>query len=572
MSLPGSIGLLSRTKFTPSGTSPVGGPTSGGSTDNALVRWDGTTGKIIQNGVVTEADLTGTLTGAASQTTTTAVGIGYTNQPLNDGVEILSSSAADVQTATVIGTTTGGNVTVVESIVLTGTTFVSTLKVNWGQVLAIKLSSAAVGTITVRKATGDATITTLAPSATSSGVTTVTNTAAYNRVVSVVADGATTKQFGFGGTNSAGTQIYDSVALTGATPIVSNSAFNTLTEMYRGDLEAARTVTETSNSTFSLVGGTTGQLDINSLGVSLPSTQTLGLQIYNTADQVTAFERVAALFSGNIFELTSAFGTGGTLRPIHLGISSVAGVSTSNRYFSMGNSSPFASVTLGSTSSAAITFFNINGTSTATSGAVIGYSITPTYNQASGAAANTDLKIARVETALGSGVQAFLDFYAGAAGTTQKFTLLNTGIMSTYAGVATAGWGSPAIYANGTIAATTNARSAAVATYTVGASDGTFVVSGNVNVTTSTTHSFSLDCVYTDETNTSRTLVIPMAQLAGSFVATGLITNVTGAGPYESASMTIRCKASTSITIRPSAGGTYTTVVYNVNGTISQIA
>ena len=63
-------------RTTPGGSSPVGGPSS--STNNALVRFDGTTGKLIKNGVVTEADDTGTLTGPTSNGTTTAVGSAFT--------------------------------------------------------------------------------------------------------------------------------------------------------------------------------------------------------------------------------------------------------------------------------------------------------------------------------------------------------------------------------------------------------------------------------------------------------------------------------------------------------------
>ena len=145
------------------------------------------------------------------------------------------------------------------------------------------------------------------------------------------------------------------------------------------------------------------------------------------------------------------------------------------------------------------------------------------------------------------------------------------GQFSTYNAVTTAGWGVPSVYGQGRVVATTNARAAAAATYTVGASDGTFEVSGNVLVTTSTTHSFSLDVSYTDESNTARTMILPMAALAGSFVSGGLITNVTGAGPYESPTMLIRCKAATAITIRVS-DGTFTTVVYNSEGVIKQCA
>lgn len=307
-------------------------------------------------------------------------------------------------------------------------------------------------------------------------------------------------------------------------------------------------------------------LSATDTAIALPSTLTSGLQLYNTADQTTNFERINLFWTGN--EGTLSFGKGGTGTNRNLVLLGSLG----HGFKATTSTSQIFLFNIVSNSATDMTPVQITSTSTATSGTIVGgLKITSTYNQASGNAANTDLKIARTETALGSGIQNFIQCLAGAAGTTEKFTVLNTGITSFYAGVATAGWGSPAIYGYSTIAGTTNARSAAVASYTVGAADGTFVVSGNVNVTTSTTHSFSLDCVYTDETNTSRTLVIPMAQLAGTFVASGLITNITGAGPYESASMTIRCKASTSITIRPSAGGTYTAVVYNTAASISQI-
>jgi hypothetical protein len=149
--------------------------------------------------------------------------------------------------------------------------------------------------------------------------------------------------------------------------------------------------------------------------------------------------------------------------------------------------------------------------------------------------------------------------------------LTQTAKTTTYNNIATAGWGVVAIQADGGSAANSNVRSAAAAAYTVGAADGLFVVSGNILINSGTTFSMSLDCVYTDQGNASRTLVLPLAQLAGTFVVTGLATNVTGTGPYESASMTIRCKAGSTITIRPSAGGTYTTVNYDVYANIRQV-
>lgn len=135
-----------------------------------------------------------------------------------------------------------------------------------------------------------------------------------------------------------------------------------------------------------------------------------------------------------------------------------------------------------------------------------------------------------------------------------------------YLGVNTAGWGVPAIYGTGRVTAQ-NAAAAAITTYTVGAADGTFLISGNVNVTTATTHSFTMTCTYTDETNTSRTATLPFTQVGGVPLVT--ITNVTGIGPYEGLPIRIRCKTATAITIQ--TVGTFTAVVYNAEADITQL-
>ncbi len=109
---------------------------------------------------------------------------------------------------------------------------------------------------------------------------------------------------------------------------------------------------------------------------------------------------------------------------------------------------------------------------------------------------------------------------------------------------------------------------ASVATFTVGAVDASFEVSMNVLVTTSTIHAFNLECAYTDEGNTARTLTLQISNLAGAFVTS--VANAAGAVPYEGVPLHIRAKAATTITLRTQAAGTYTTVTYNVEGIIKQ--
>jgi len=175
----------------------------------------------------------------------TGVGSAFTNQPSNDGVEIVSDSASDVQVATVIGTTTATDTVVVETITLDGTNAVATTKTDWGVILAVKLASAAVGTVTFREASGNQAITTITAGNTQKGVVTYSGADSVGGLVQFVASGATTKQIGLQGTNASGTAIYDSQALSGTTAVYSNSYFASVTEVYVGDLENSVSVTPT---------------------------------------------------------------------------------------------------------------------------------------------------------------------------------------------------------------------------------------------------------------------------------------------------------------------------------------
>lgn len=68
-----------------------------------------------------------------------------------------------------------------------------------------------------------------------------------------------------------------------------------------------------------------------------------------------------------------------------------------------------------------------NTTNTDTSGSTKAIAITPTYNQTSGTAANTDLLINRTQTAVGSGAQLLFDAQVGG---TSKLSISNTGVIS----------------------------------------------------------------------------------------------------------------------------------------------
>lgn len=177
-----------------------------------------------------------------------------------------------------------------------------------------------------------------------------------------------------------------------------------------------------------------------------------------------------------------------------------------------------------------------------------------------------------------AGASKGIDFYVNGTNSTfltgtNAFWLLSDATVhlsnkiTTYNGITAVGQGVPAIYGTGRSTAQT-AAVASVATYTVGAADGSFLVSANVLVTTATVHSFTATVTYTDEGNTSRTVTLQFSTVAGAFVTA--MTNAQGTVPYEGVPLHIRAKASTAITIATT--GTFTTVTYNVEGTITQIS
>lgn len=109
-----------------------------------------------------------------------------------------------------------------------------------------------------------------------------------------------------------------------------------------------------------------------------------------------------------------------------------------------------------------------------------------------------------------------------------------------------------------------------VCAWTVGGADASFEILMNVLVTTSTTHTFTCQCTYTDEGNTARTVTMPFRLIGDTTALTSSIA-ATAAVPYMGVPLQIRCKAATTITLLTQAAGTYTTVAFNVEGFIRQL-
>lgn len=139
--------------------------------------------------------------------------------------------------------------------------------------------------------------------------------------------------------------------------------------------------------------------------------------------------------------------------------------------------------------------------------------------------------------------------------------------LSKYKGISTAGAGLFPIVAQGR-QITQNGAVASLCTVTPTV-DSSYMVWANVLVTVSTTHSFQVQCTYTDEGNTARTLILALQLVSGAAGTTSNINN-SATVPYMAYPIAIRVKANTAVTLLTS--GTFTTVTYNVEGFIAQTA
>lgn len=169
-------------------------------------------------------------------------------------------------------------------------------------------------------------------------------------------------------------------------------------------------------------GATGYKMILSPTALALTSGMTAGLQLYNTADQTTNYERLEALWTSNVAALGTRTGTTATGRGLSIfaqGTNNAASFSrvdiTQSAFplISFGNYTTQTGTTEFNRTSAGALVELGNFLSSATSGTTSVVNITPTYNQASGTAANTDLLINRTQTAVGSGAQLLADFQVG---------------------------------------------------------------------------------------------------------------------------------------------------------------
>lgn len=179
-----------------------------------------------------------------------------------------------------------------------------------------------------------------------------------------------------------------------------------------------------STNYWGLSSGGTKVAGLAATAIDFPSTLTGGLQLYNTSDQTTNYERFITQWNTNTLYIGTETGGTGTGRDINFGafngaIGALAGPNIKlSRSSSMSATNPGIMFRWGGTQSGVGPFFGTGtGTlnSSATSGSVVLWQFGVTYNQASGSASNTDVLINRIETLIGSGAQNFLDMQISGA-------------------------------------------------------------------------------------------------------------------------------------------------------------
>ena len=126
----------------------------------------------------------------------------------------------------------------------------------------------------------------------------------------------------------------------------------------------------------------------------------------------------------------------------------------------------------------------------------------------------------------------------------------------------------PRVVANGRLTGQT-AAVPSVTSFTVVASDASFLVSANVNVTAGVAFVFTVRVTYTTEAGVVDTIHLGFWNtIAGAL--SDSVDSGSGVGTFTGLGQRIRAKAGTTITV--STVGLFTTVVYNIEAGIEQVS
>ena len=149
------------------------------------------------------------------------------------------------------------------------------------------------------------------------------------------------------------------------------------------------------------------------------------VELYNTTDEVTNFEKAVLRYNSNVLELTHLLGGTAAGRPIKIGPTTPSSAGVIQRFINVtGTGAPWVSAEWTATGvTGTMTAIGPTSSITASSGSQAALGITPTVAQTS-TAGYTMLLINPTETTTGSGTKRLIDAQTGG---TSRFTVDNTG-------------------------------------------------------------------------------------------------------------------------------------------------
>jgi hypothetical protein len=172
-------------------------------------------------------------------------GSGFSNQPANDAVSVESTSAEDVtQKVIIYGTTSGDdtNAITIEEIALTGTDAATSVKEDWGIILAVELDGVTEGDVVVKEASDGDAITTIVAGNTSAGVIVPSDRRVFNTTPDIKADAESAKRVGIIGKDVNGEDVALGIDLSGTNAITFTSALSTVDKFLVGDVAGTTSV------------------------------------------------------------------------------------------------------------------------------------------------------------------------------------------------------------------------------------------------------------------------------------------------------------------------------------------
>lgn len=174
------------------------------------------------------------------------------------------------------------------------------------------------------------------------------------------------------------------------------------------------------------VGGTS-KLAVDNTGRTLHASGGT-IELYNTADQTTNYEKLITRFSSNVAEFGTLYGGTGSARSLRLGAGATAGNGVLSRYMQINFGIPFWQFL--TNTSATGSMFQISSIATlsysASSGNQTMLAIDPTMNQSS-TAGYTMLLVNPTDNGTSTGTKLLADFQVGG---TSKAKIDNTGVIT----------------------------------------------------------------------------------------------------------------------------------------------